>query len=53
MATVSKLIEQLSNHMNASPVIPVDPEEVTNELVIQVGNHGVRSTQLFYELVCA
>ena len=53
MATVSKLIEQLSNHMNASPGIPVDPEEVTNELVIQVGNHGVRSTQLFYELVYA
>jgi len=53
MTTVSSLIEQLSSHMNASPIIPVDPEDVTNELVIEIGNHGARSTQLFYELACA
>jgi len=53
MTTVSSLIEQLSSHMNASPVIPADPEDVTNQLIIQIGNHGARSTQLFYELVCA
>ena len=53
MATISSLIEQLSNHINATPVIPTDPDEVTPQLTIEVANHSIMSTRLFYELACA
>ena len=53
MSTIATLIEQLSEHMIASPTIPTDPKDVTSELTIEFAKHSQRTTQLFYELACA
>lgn len=53
MSTISSLIEQLSNHMNSASNIPTDPNDVTPDLTIKIGNYSLRSTHLFYERACA
>ncbi len=40
MATISGIMEELSTHISSAPVIPADPVDMTNELIIEIAKDG-------------